>query len=252
MVNPMTMNHDNPYSAPTAEPPAKRSTTHHEFQLTEKGIRCRAGLELPKICLVTGSIENLQRHRIVLSWTSKLARIVIIGASVLTAMLPAAIFINLQFPNTPLHLLVEGFQSTKWLPLLWICIVQLVLVSTVVLTPGGVLTVYVHQMVRRRQRKQMVLMVTGATILVAVVGAMLMYVVRIGTLPMSVVPMLLFMLVLSQVVLLFRRISLRISQTEFPGVKLKAIGFQSGQFEVTGFTSEYLETLQRQRGNVDS
>ena len=249
MVNPMTMNHDNPYSAPTAEPPAKRSTTHHEFQLTEKGIRCRAGLELPKICLVTGSIENLQRHRIVLSWTSKLARIVIIGASVLTAMLPAAIFINLQFPNTPLHLLVEGFQSTKWLPLLWICIVQLVLVSTVVLTPRGVLTAYVHQMVRRRQRKQMVFMVTCATILVAVVGA---NVVRIGTLTMSVVPMLLFILVLGLVVLLFRRISLRISQTEFPGVKLKTIGFQSGQFEVTGFTSEYLETLQRQRGNVDS
>lgn len=248
MVNPMTMNHDNPYSAPTAEPHAKRGTTHHEFQLTEQGIRCRAGLELPKICLVTGSIENLQRHRIVLSWTSKLARIVIIGASVLTAMLPAAIFINLRFPNTPLHLLVEGFQSTKW-PLLWICIFQLVLVSTVVLTPRGVLTAYVHQMVRRRQRKQMGLMVTGATILVAVVGA---NVVRIGTLTMSVVPMLLFILVLGLVVLLFRRISLRISQTEFPGVKLKTIGFQSGQFEVTGFTSEYLETLQRQRGNVDS
>ena len=251
MVNPMTMNHDNPYSAPSAEPHAKRGTTHHEFQLTEKGIRCRAGLELPKICLVTGSTENLQRYRIVLSWTSILARIVIIGAPVLIAMWPAAFFINLRFPNTPLHLLVEGFQSTKW-PLLWICIFQLVLLSTVALTPRGVLTAYVHQMVRRRLRKQMVLMVTGATILVAVVGAMLIYVVRIGTLAMSVVPMLLFILVLGLVVLLFRRISSRISQTEYPGVKLKAIGFQSGQFEVTGFTSEYLESLQRQRGNVNS
>jgi len=168
-----------------------------------------------------------------------------IAALVSMAMWPAAFFLNLRFPNTPLRLLVEGFQSIKWLPLLSICIFQLMLLSTVVLTPRGVLTAYVHQMVRRRQRKQMDFMVTCATILVSVVGAMLIYVVRIGTLAMSAVPMLLFIVFLGFVVLVFRRISLRTAQIKFPGVKLKAIGFQAGQFDVTGFTSEYLESLRR-------
>ena len=143
----MTNFDSNPYSPPTDEPRAKPGTTHYEFQFTDKGIRCRSRLEIPKVCLVTGATENLAQHR----------------------------------------------MGT----------IQFVIFGIAIFCPKGVVISYLHRTLRRRLKRRM-----------------------------------------------WIRSSRRESRSDYPGVALKAIGYQSGQFEIAGFTPEYLETLQRQRGNV--
>jgi hypothetical protein len=54
------MNSLNPYAAPET-PPAEPGEVrwHQDFELTQRGIRCRSGLELPAACLVTGDRTDL-------------------------------------------------------------------------------------------------------------------------------------------------------------------------------------------------
>jgi hypothetical protein len=61
------MNSLNPYCAPET-PPAEPSEVHwhQEFELTQRGIRCRSGLELPAACLVTGERTDLVARNILL------------------------------------------------------------------------------------------------------------------------------------------------------------------------------------------
>lgn len=50
----------NPYAAPAdAEPAGESVAWHHDFELAGNQIRCRSGLSLPEICVVTGRKQNL-------------------------------------------------------------------------------------------------------------------------------------------------------------------------------------------------
>lgn len=50
----------NPYAAPAdAEPAGESVALHHDFELAGNQIRCRSGLWLPEICVVTGRKQNL-------------------------------------------------------------------------------------------------------------------------------------------------------------------------------------------------
>jgi hypothetical protein len=51
---------ENPYAAATDATPADTVVAwHHDFELVGKRIRCRTGLWLPEICLVSGEQQNL-------------------------------------------------------------------------------------------------------------------------------------------------------------------------------------------------
>ena len=51
---------ENPYAAATDATPADTAVAwHHDFELVGKRIRCRTGLWLPEICLVSGEQQNL-------------------------------------------------------------------------------------------------------------------------------------------------------------------------------------------------
>ncbi|MGV2338823.1 MAG UNVERIFIED_CONTAM: hypothetical protein LVR18_34005 [Planctomycetaceae bacterium] len=51
---------ENPYAAATDATPADTAVAwHHEFEQVGKRIRCRTGLWLPEICLVSGEQQNL-------------------------------------------------------------------------------------------------------------------------------------------------------------------------------------------------
>jgi hypothetical protein len=248
MVILMTINNDNPFSAPTAEPPAKRGTTHHEFHLTEKGIRCRAGLELPKVCLVTGATENLTQHRIGIVWTPLFARFLFVVFPAIMALVPIATL----FPNTLSSVIPTQLQSMKWLPLVGMGTIQFVIFGIAIFCPKGALISYLHLTVRRRLKRRM--WITGIILALsaAIVFWTIVYVVdtRTGAAATSVIISIVFGAVL--IAAIWIRSSRRESRSAYPGLALKAIGYHSGQFEIAGFTAEYLETLQRHRGNVDS
>ena len=55
-----TRSNTNPYAAPAdAEPAGESVAWHHDFELAGNQIRCRSGLGLPEICVVTGWKQNL-------------------------------------------------------------------------------------------------------------------------------------------------------------------------------------------------
>ena len=248
VVKSMTIDDDNPYSVPTAQASPQRGATHNEFQLTDKGIRCRSRLELPKVCLVTGATENLAQHKIGIAWTPLFARFLFVVFPAIMALVPIATL----FPNTFSSVIPRQLQSMKWLPLVGMGTIQCVIFGIAIFCPKCVVISYLHRTVRRRLKRRM--WITGIILALsaAVVFWTIVYVVdtRTGAAATSVIISIVFGVVL--IAAIWIRSSRRESRSDCPGLALKAIGYQSGQFEIARFTAEYLATLQRQRGNVDS
>lgn len=59
-MHPETRSNINPYAAPAdAEPAGESVAWHHDLELAGNQLRCRSGLWLPEICVVTGRKQNL-------------------------------------------------------------------------------------------------------------------------------------------------------------------------------------------------
>jgi hypothetical protein len=111
------MNTLNPYAAPET-PPAEPSEVrwHREFELTQRGIRCHSGLELPPACLVTGDRTDLAATTIagravqpwlvyVIWWGIATMLVFAIFCLVLVFRMPGSITVN----SPVMILLVTGF-----------------------------------------------------------------------------------------------------------------------------------------------
>ena len=101
----MTNFDSNPYSPPTDEPHAKPGATHYEFQVTARGIRCRTGLQLPKICLLTGRADDLMPYPVHLKWLPLFSRVILWCA--------------LLFFLIGISDILERFREMEWLRIAW-------------------------------------------------------------------------------------------------------------------------------------
>lgn len=242
----VTMIDNNPYSAPTEQPHLKRGMTHHDFELTENGIRCRTGLELPKICLVTGRTDNLVTHRIGLLWMSPFSKVILFGIPFFGVIFPIAFyFLNRSDSGRS----QQQILSIKWLPIAWSSAFQFGILLTIWKSPRGVVTAMIQNSVRRRIRiRQWIAAFAGISGAV-IGGMMIMSVIRGGDWNMA-------LLVTSLIGLAIVIIALgggwrpgRKPRLNLNGLKLKVIDYQSGQFEIAGFTEQFLTALRSHQRN---
>ncbi len=240
----MTNTNDNPYAAPTSELPHAVEHKHVEFEFTERGIRFAKKLDLPKICLVTRKTDNLVPRRVPLLWMSLFAKIVIFGVlPVLSLSVPLGLFLMNRYFSQNSNPVLQQLQNIKLLPLAWMALFQVAITSGIMLSRHGSLTTYIHSIVKRRIRRyKFDAFITGiiaATFGFGVVAftssresATEVYSRALGCAA-----------VLGLIAGLWRWARIKKSRREFCGLKLKVIGDIAGQFEVSGFKPEFLETL---------
>ncbi len=84
----MTDDNQNPYAVPTLQPPLNPGEKHHALLFTERGIRFHKGLELPKICLVTGRTDGLVPRIVRLEWMSPFVKVITYGVLPSTSIVP--------------------------------------------------------------------------------------------------------------------------------------------------------------------
>ena len=233
----MTNFDNNPYSPPTDEQHAKPGATHYEFQFTARGIRCRTGLQLPKICLVTGRADDLMPHPVHLKWLPLFSRV-----SLWCAPLFFLIFTSDN---------LKRFQEMEWLRIAWSIVLAIVIVGAITMTQNGVIMTYVSGAVCQRLRKR-----NWTAVIAALAGAgvgsvlsLLILKARSETNPMALV------IVASVMAALFacgwHWMYSRKSRIDLTGTKLKVVSYQSGQFEITGFAPLYLDALRKHRSDSD-
>ena len=233
----MTNFDSNPYSPPTDEPHAKPGATHYEFQFTARGIRCRTGLQLPKICLVTGRADDLMPYPVHLKWLPLFSRVILWCA--------------LLFFLIGISDILERFREMEWLRIAWSSVFAIAIVGAITMTPNGVIMTYVSGAVCQRLRKRnwtaAIAAIAGAG--VGSVLSLLVLQARSETNPMAI------LIVASVMAALFacgwHWIYSRKSRIDLTGTKLKVVSYQSGQFEITGFAPQYLDALRKHRRDSD-
>ncbi len=238
----------NPYSAPTAEPLPQQDALHREFQLTEKGIRCRTQLELPKICLVSGRTDDLVLNSVRLIWMPMFSRVVIYLALLFLLIAFALNYVLVTYVIPDPAVSLDRIQYMMWLIIACRVIFWLALFCSLAICQTGVLMTFVHTTVHLTLRKR-------AYALAAIacgVGFALFLLTREyhpGRHSQAIV------ILAAGVTLLvaggwaweFRRESV----VNLPGASLKVVSYQSGKFEIAGFTLEYLESLRKYRRTSD-
>ncbi len=238
----MSTNHDqpNPYAPPTPDAVLKRGETHRQFQLTAKGIRCRTGLELPRVCLVTCRTDDLEPIPIKLMWNSPFTKRILIAAPALMAALPIGqLFIARYFPVDEFPLLRQ-LQRVSWLsPVLVVFAIQIPMMAAMLLSPKASLTGFVHRDTQRQMKYHKWLLVLTMTGFPISVGLIVFYLIQGAGVSLLVLFGLCVIGSFMFLILWSRR-----NRKRFPGLALKAIGHQHGQFEVGGFSPIYLQALQ--------
>lgn len=235
---------DNPYSAPTEELCPKRSVIHHDFEFTERGIRCRTGLELPKICLVTGSTDNLVPYRVQLTWMSAVSKVMMFGIPFFCLMVPVVIYFMNGMDNGRF---MQQIQSVKWLPIAWSSTFQLGVFFAIWMSPRGVVTASIQNSVRRRIRMRLLIAAICGIFGVTIGGLTIMSIIRggdwmIALLATSLIGMAIVILALGGGWRPFTK-----SSYDLKCLNLKVVDYQSGKFEITGFTRQFLAALRDQR-----
>lgn len=233
----MTNCDNNPYSPPTDEQHAKPGATHYEFQFTAKGIRCRTGLQLPKICLVTGRADDLMPHPVHLKWLPLFSRVIVWCAPLF--------FLICTSDNLKLY------QEMEWLRIAWSSVLAIAIFGAMMMTQNGVIKTYVSDAVYRslwrRNWTAAIAALAGAG--VGSVLSLLVLQARSETNPMA------FVIVTAIMAALFacgwHWIYSRKSRIDLTGTKLKVVSYQSGQFEITGFAPQYLDALRKHRSDSD-
>jgi len=236
------INDDNPYSAPTAEHRSKTGLTHHEFQFTDRGILCRTGLELPRICLVTGAIVDLVPYRIRLKWSPLFYKVTLWISFVLIG-----VFNNLG-QNTVWP--PQQFHEVKWLFVLGSSVLLIVIVG-IKMVHDIVIDAYVSRMVGRSFQKR-----KWTAIIAALVGAGVGSLLTLLALPTGSEPNFMSVLIVTAVMAaLFacgsHWIFSKKSRIDLMGTKLKVVSYHSGQFEITGFPPQFLGSLRQQGSTSD-
>ena len=229
----------NPYAPPTPDAVRKRGETHWQFQLTAKGIRCRTGLELPMICLVTGRTDDLERIPIKLMWNSSTARLIIMAAPVLMAVLPIGQLLAARYLSVDEFPLLQLSQRISPItPVLFLIAIQIPMTAAILLSPKAALTGFVHHDVQCRMKQQKRMFCLMIAVFPVAVGAIVFCAIQ-GTVVWLLV--LLWLCVTGSFAVMIL-MSLR-NRQRFPGLRLKAIGHQHGQFEVGGFSTIYLQAV---------
>jgi len=239
----MTNTNDNPYAAPTLEPPQKAGKKHHEFHVTDKGVLCRKGLELPKICLVTGRTDNLMPRAVGFIWTPLTARVILFG-SLLFMLIGSigSVILRIYFSESSNEIL-KRIMSTKWLLIAWIFAWEGAMFLGIFLSPRGNLTAFIHISVQQRIRRYK-LNALAAGVLVAVIafgGSLIVW--SDGFNGKSIFLASFFAVTLGLIAGGFVWVRQEKTGNLFHGLKIKAIDYRDGQFEVAGFKPEFLETL---------
>ena len=238
----MSLNDDqpNPYAPPTPDAVPKRGETHREFQLTAKGIRCRTGLELPMICLVTGRTHDIEPIPIKLMWHSPTARLIIIAASVLMAALPIGQLLAARYLSVDEFPILQLSQRLSPITrVLFVIAIQIPMVAAILLSPKAALTGFVHRDVQRWMKRQKRMFCLMIAVFPVAVGVIVFCAIQ-GTVVWLLV--LLWLCVTGSFVVMIL-MSLR-NRQRFSGLSLKAIGHQHGQFEVSGFSPLFLQAVQ--------
>ena len=233
----MTNIDNNPYSPPTDEPREKPGTTHYEFQFTAGGIHCRTGLQLPKICLLTGRADDLLPYPVRLKWMPLFSRVIVLGVPLF--------FLIFTSDN------LKRFQEMEWLRIAWSSVFAIAIFGAMTMTQNVVIKTYVSGAVCRGLRKRIwtaaIAALAGAG--VGSVLSMLVLQARSETNPMAI------LIVASVMAALFacgwHWIYSRKSRIDLTGTKLKVVSYQSGQFEIKGFAPQYLDALQKYRRASD-
>ncbi len=235
---------DNPYSAPSEEPRPKRGATHHDFEFTEKGIRCRTGMELPKICLVTGSTDNLVPYRVALMQVSPFSKVIMFSI----------LFFGLMFPVTLFFLnrsdgggALQQILSIMWLPIALSGAFQLGVFLAMWISPRGVVTAFAHKAVRRRIRTRLWVAAMSGVFGVLIGGIAIMSIIRGGDWMIALLVTCLVALAIVIIALGAGWRPGRQSRQDLKCLKLKVVDYQSGQFEIAGFTERFLMALRRHR-----
>ena len=228
----------NPFAPPTPDTVPKRGETHREFQLTAKGIRCRTGLELPQVCLVTGRTDSLEPIPIKLMWNSPVAGLIIIASPVLLAALSfGQLFILRYFPVEEFPFLRQ--QGDSWnSPLMFLFAIQIPMILAIVLSPKAALTGFVHRDIQRRMKHHKWLLFPTIFLFPISVGVIVFFLIQGAGVSLMILFGLFVIGSLSLMVLIARR-----NKKRFPGLALKAIGHQHGQFEVGGFSPVFLQAV---------
>lgn len=229
----------NPYAPPTPDAVRKRGETHWQFQLTAKGIRCRTGLELPMICLVTGRTDNLGPIPIKLMWHSPTARLIIMAAPVLMAALPIGQLLAARYLSVDEFPLLQLSQRLSPItPVLFMIAIQIPMTAAILLSPKAALTGFVHSDVQRGMKHHMWQL--GPTIFLSpiLVGVIVFYVIQGAVVWLLVLLGLCVTGSFAMMILMSRR-----HRNRYPGLRLKAIGHQHGQFEVGGFSPLFLQAV---------
>ena len=251
MVIPMTINDDNLYAAPTAGVLLKPGATHHEFQFTNKGIRCRSGLELPKICLVTGRTDDLVPHSFRLMWLPMISRAIVFCALFIMLTVPFGLYLlNRYFPHHSVQSL-QRIQNMKLLPITWITIFQVVVFFGIIMSPRCIVTAHVHGSVRSRIRKRIWMTAIIAVLGIAICGVSVVFLVRLGeasiALMFAIMVGFLFWIIAAGT--RWRR--RKKTRFDWNALKLKVISCKTEQFEITGFAPQFLDALQKYRSDSD-
>ena len=228
---------NNPYSPPTDEPRAKPGTTHYEFQFTAKGIRCRSDLQLPKICLLTGRMNDLSPYLVRFKWMPLFSRVIMMGVPLF--------FLIFTSDN------LQRYQEMAWFRIAWPSVFAIAIFGAMTMTQNGVIKTYLSGAVRRGHRK-LILTTAIAALAGAGVGSVLSLLVpqaRSETNPMTI------LIVATVTAALFacgwHWIYSRKSRIDLTGTKLKVVSYHSGQFEITGFAPQFLDALQKHRGSSE-
>jgi hypothetical protein len=235
---------NNPYAAPTAEIRPKRGVIHHDFEFTERGIRCRTGLELPKICFVTGGTDNLVPHRVQLTWMSATSKVMMFGIPLFCLMVPAALFFLNRMDSGRF---IQQIQSVKWLPIAWSSTFQLGVFFAIWMSPRGVVTGSIQKSVRRRIRMRLWIAATCGIFGVIIAGLTIMSKTRgddwmFALLTSSLIGISIVILALGGGWRPFRK-----SPYDLKCLQLKVVDYQSGKFEIAGFTEQFLAALREHR-----
>ena len=240
----MTNTNDNPYAAPTLELAREVEHKHLDFEFTEKGIRFAKKLDLAKICLVTGRTDNLVPRRAPLLWMSLFARIVIFGVlPVLSLSGPLGLFLMNRYFSQNSNPVLQQLQNIKLLPLAWMALFQVAITSGIMLSRRGRLTTYIHSSIKRRIRTyKFDAFITGIFAATFSFGVVAFTISRESATEVAWLA-LLCATVLGLIGGIWRWVRLKKSRSIFHGLQLKVIDYRDGQFEVVGFTPEFLEAI---------
>lgn len=192
---------------------------------------------------MTGRTDNFEPRRVALTWGPLTATVAILAMPVLTLSVPMGLFLMNRYFTQNLSPVMQQLQNMKLLPIAWIAACQIATFSGIMISPRGILTTDMHNSVKRRIRRyKFDAFITGILAATFSFGAVAFTISRESAPKITLLAMG-GAAVLGLIAGVWRWASIRKSRREFRGLELKVVGYDAGQFEVVGLTTEFLEAL---------